>query len=88
MELKLRKGEVLTVREEEGPCRLTCLEGRLWITARDDDRDYFLNADGRQSGSWFGGMVVEAWEDAVVVLHRGKNPERPLALHLQVQSVA
>jgi len=87
MEIIMRKGEVLTVQGSEGPCRVNCLQGRLWITASEDDRDYFLCAGGKQSGTWSGAMVIEAWEDAVVAVQGGKSPERLPALHLQLQPV-
>ena len=87
MEIILRKGEVLTIQGGEDPCRVNCLQGRLWITASEDDRDYFLCAGGKQSGTWSGAMVIEAWEDAVVAVQGGKSPERLPALHLQLQPV-
>jgi len=70
VELRLRTNEILNLDLRNSSCRLSCQGGRLWVTITGDDRDYLLQSGSSHEFPAGGSLVVEAWEDAALVVQQ------------------
>jgi hypothetical protein len=80
----LARGEVVSLRLVGGPCRVSCIAGRLWVTASGDREDTMLAPGEEAVFTGRGRIVVEALRTATVRLEtrpaeRGHLPA-PLTL--------
>jgi hypothetical protein len=61
------RGEVVSLRVRRGSSRLSCVAGRLWITADRDQKDILL-LPGETAAFSGGKLVIEALRTATVRL--------------------
>ena len=64
----LARGELASLRLNGRPCRISCVAGRLWVTASGRQEDSLLTAGNEVTFAGRGRIVVEALRTATVRL--------------------
>ncbi len=64
----LARGELASLRLKGRPCRVSCVAGRLWVTASGRQEDSLLIAGNEVTFAGRGRIVVEALRTATVRL--------------------
>lgn len=67
LRVQLSKGEIIRLPKAQG-VQLRCVRGLLWITQTADYRDHFLSIGQSYVCTGTGLVLVEAQEEATVVL--------------------
>ncbi len=66
--LILAKGELTSFRFDGAACRISCISGRLWVTASGRPEDLVLSPGEEVTFTASGGIVVQALRTATVRL--------------------
>ena len=73
MELLLGKGELLDFGREMNGTRISCHEGRCWITLEGDSRDHILNVGSSLNVAISGRLIVTAIGPCRLMLNKSAS---------------